>query len=856
VSAPRRRRAPTAPPASHGAAADAIERWFAANGWTPFPFQRDVWEAYLRRESGLVHAATGTGKTYAAWLGPVLEWLHDYPDPAPARRCAHAAPLRILWITPLRALAADTLAALRAPVEDLGLPWSVESRTGDTPASARARQRSRLPTVLVTTPESLSLLLTRGDAPELFRDLRCAIVDEWHELMSTKRGVQVELALARLRRVSPALRTWGLSATLGNLEVARETLLGVDEAGRALPGRLVRGLVPKAVEIDAMIPETIERFPWAGHLGVRLLPDVVAAIDEARSTIVFTNTRSQAEIWFQALLAERPDWAGVLALHHGSLARKQRDFVEAALGEGRLKCVVSTSSLDLGVDFSPVDRVLQVGSPKGVARLLQRAGRSGHQPGATSRITCVPTHAFELVEVAAARDAARAGALESRSPLERPLDLLAQHAVTIALGGGFTRDEFLAEVRTTRAYHGLEPDELDWVLDFVTRGGEALRAYPEYSRVERTPEGRYVVTDRTVAQRHRLSIGTIVSDAAMTVRFLTGGTLGTVEESFIARLRPGDRFLFAGRALEFVRVKELTAWVRKSKSTTGAVPRWMGARMPLSSELSAAVRDKLEEARRGDCAGPEMEAVRPVLELQAEWSVIPAPDELLIERVQTREGAHLFFYPFEGRLVHEGLGALFAYRIAQLVPISFSVACNDYGIELLSPEPAPLEDALEGGLLSPAHLLHDIPASLNAAELARRQFREVARVAGLVFPGFPGAGKTAKQLQASSGLLYDVFARYDPENLLLHQAHREVLERQLERSRLGRTLERIGRGRVTVRDVERPTPLAFPILVDRTREKISSEKLADRVRRMVVPLERAAGAASSPPTRRRARPRV
>jgi ATP-dependent Lhr-like helicase len=824
---------PRGSPALH-----AVDRWFARQGWAPFAFQHEVWAAFRAGESGLIHAATGTGKTYAAWFGPVLEWVDRHPSPAAQPPRLAAAPLRVLWITPLRALAADTEAALRVPVDALGLPWTVESRTGDTPAKARARQQVRLPTALVTTPESLSLMLTRSDAPSLFEHLECIVVDEWHELMSTKRGVQTELALARLRRIRPALRTWGLSATLGNLDGARDSLLGLTDAGEPRPGRVVRGLVPKQVVIDALIPDTIERFPWAGHLGVRLLDHVIAAIADARSALVFTNTRSQAELWFQAILAKRPEWTDRVALHHGSLDRLARDAVQRGLKLGHLRAVVCTSSLDLGVDFTPVDRVLQIGSPKGVARLLQRAGRSGHQPGAISRITCVPTHAFELVEVAAARDAAQAGALESRLPLERPLDLLAQHAVTVALGGGFTRDEFLAEVRTAYAYRDLTDEELDWVLDFVTRGGAALHAYPEYRKVTVSPEGRYEVRDRRVAQRHRMTVGTIVSDAAITVRYLRGPTIGTVEESFVARLRPRERFVFGGKALEFVRLRDLTAWVRRAKSVDGSVPRWAGTRMPLSSELADAVRRKLDEARRGQFVGPEMAAVRPVLELQAARSAIPGRDELLIERVETRDGSHLFFYPFEGRLVHEGLGALFAYRLAQLGPISFSVACNDYGIELLSAEPARLDEGLTAGLLEPRHLVHDIPASLNAAELARRQFREVARVAGLVFPGFPGQNKSVKRLQASSGLIYDVFARYDPGNLLLHQAQREVLERQLERSRLARALARLSDGRVTVLDLDRPTPLAFPILVDRTRERVSSEKLADRVRRMALSLER------------------
>lgn len=828
-----------------------LESWFSEQGWRPFAFQREVWASYESGESGLVHAATGTGKTLAAWIGPLREWLREEAagaqSSAAGRTAAPASsraksgraatpPLRVLWITPLRALAADTAEALRVPLEALSIPWSLETRTGDTSGAVRARQRRRLPTSLVTTPESLSLLLSREDARELFASLRLVVVDEWHELMGTKRGVLLELALARLRAWRPELRTWGLSATIGNLEEAAATLMGLAGAD----ARIVRGVEPKSVVVDALLPPTIERFPWAGHLGTQMLPQVVAAIEEGESAIVFTNTRSQTEIWYQAILGARADWAGAIALHHGSLDRKSRDWVEDGLRRGALRCVVATSSLDLGVDFSPVDRVLQIGSPKGVARLLQRAGRSGHRPGAVSRVTCVPTMALELIEVAAARDGIETGAVESRLPVERPLDVLVQHIVTVALGGGFREDELLVEVRATHAYAELRDDEWRWAMDFVTRGGTALQAYPEYSRVVER-DGMFVVEDRQVARRHRMSIGTIVSDAHITVQYLRGGRLGSVEESFIARLNPGDRFIFGGKPLEFVRVRDMKAWVRRASSGRGAIPRWMGSRLPLSADLAALLRHRLEEAAGGVFRGPEMEAVRPLLETQARWSCIPTAGQLLIERVHTREGHHLYFYPVEGRLVHEGLAALFAYRISRLVPITFTLSANDWGFELLSPEEAPIEEALENGLLSPRDLIDDVPASLNATEMAKRQFREIARIAGLVFSGYPGAGRSARQLQASSGLFFEVFQRYDPENLLLSQAHREVLERQLESSRLGRTLERLSHSEVVITDPRRTSPLAFPLLVDRTRERVSSEALTDRVRRMQLALEKAAG---------------
>jgi ATP-dependent Lhr-like helicase len=772
-------------------------------------------------------------------------WLADVPSgasPATHRtgrtRRAATAPLRALWITPLRALAADTLESLAAPVHDLGIPWSLESRTGDTSATVRARQSRKLPTALVTTPESFTLLLTRPDVAALFGDLRAVIVDEWHELMGTKRGVQTELALARIRTLAPSARIWGLSATIGNLTAARDALLGIGATGKH--GPIVRGAETKPIVVDALIPPVVERFPWAGHLGTQLVPQVVDAIERARSTIVFTNTRSQTEIWYQAILTERPDWAGTIALHHGSLDRKTRDWVESAMRAGTLRCVVATSSLDLGVDFTPVDRVLQIGSPKGVARLLQRAGRSGHQPGETSRVTCVPTNALELLEVAAVRDGMESGKIEARLPVERPLDVLAQHLVTVALGGGFVASELLAEVRSTRAYAELADDEWAWALDFVATGGETLSAYPEYARVH-VEDGVYTLGPGEQARRHRMSIGTIVSDAQIVVQYLRGGVLGSVEESFAARLTPGTRFFFAGTPLEFVRVRDMRVWVRRAPNTRGAIPRWMGSRLPLSDELAQLLRLRLQEAADGVFRGPELEALRALLVIQGKWSAIPRADELLIERMRSRDGWHLFIYPLEGRLVHEGLAALFAYRMSRLVPITFAMSSNDWGIELLSPTEPPLAEALEGGLLSPERLIDELPASLNAAEMAKRQFREIARVAGLVFPGLPRSGKTARQLQASSGLMFDVFQRYDPENLLLAQAQREVLERQLERSRLGATLQRLSAARVVLTEPKRFTPLSFPLLVDRTRNKVSSEKLADRIARMQLALERAAG---------------
>ena len=801
-----------------------MERWFEARGWRAFDFQREVWEAYLAGESGLVHSATGTGKTLAAFLGPVAEAIAEGERKAP--------PLRVLWITPMRALAGDTALSLGKAAQELGLEWTVGLRTGDTPAAERARQARRLPTALVTTPESLALMLSQAEARERLASVRSVVVDEWHELLGNKRGVQVELSLARLRRWNPALRTWGLSATLGNLDEALSRLLA------GAPGRVVRGVCDKPVVIDTLIPDDVDRFPWAGHLGLAMLADVVAVLEASRSTLVFTNTRSQAEIWYQALLEARPDWAGLVALHHGSLDADARRWVEAGLKEGRLKAVVATSSLDLGVDFSPVERVLQIGSPKGVARLLQRAGRSGHAPGRTSRVSCVPAHALEFIEAAAARRAAQAGRIESRRPVARPLDVLTQHLVTIAAGEGFVEAELKAEVMSTDAFRELTEDEWRWALDFVTRGGEPLKAYPEYRRVEEV-DGWHVVRDAAIARRHRMSVGTIVADASIDVRYFNGRRLGHVEESFIAWLSPGDAFVFAGHVLELVRVEDMTALVRPARPGSATVPRWQGGRSPLSSELSEGIRELLEAHLEGRSREPEMRAVERLLGLQRRWSRIPRRNELLVEQCETREGHHIFIYPFEGRHVHVGLAALLAWRLARTRPASFSMAFNDYGFELLSRERFELLPLLRAGLLSPQGLLEDVLASLNAAELSKRQFREIARVAGLVFQGYPGQPKSAKQVQATSGLLYEVFARWDAGNPLLAQAEREVLERELEFSRLARAIGRLSDSPVVLRQTQRPTPFAFPLLVARLREKLTSEKLADRVRRMQLEFDRA-----------------
>jgi ATP-dependent Lhr-like helicase len=543
-----------------------------------------------------------------------------------------------------------------------------------------------------------------------------------------------------------------------------------------------------------------------------------------------------------------------VALHHGSIEKSSREWVEAGLKAGRLKAVVATSSLDLGVDFLPVERVLQIGSAKGVARLLQRAGRSGHAPGRASRVTLVPTNTLELVEAAAARRAALARRVEARHSPDKPLDVLVQHLVTVALGGGFEADALFDEVRCAHAYRDLARDEFDWALAFVERGGDSLTAYPEYHRVALV-DGLWRVTDRGIARRHRLGVGTIVSDAAMQVKWLTGGTLGSIEEGFIARLNRGDCFVFAGRVLEFVRVQDMTAYVRRAGKPKGVVPSWAGSKMLLSSEMADAVLALLHGAARGEFDEPELVAAQPMLAAQARLSRLPVAGRLLVERLRSREGHHLFLYPFAGRNVHIGLAQLLAWRLARHEPNSFSLSVNDYGLEILAAKPVGLDAVTREALFRTQDLMAEVLASLNAGHLAQRRFREIARVAGLVFGGYPGAPKSLRQLQASSRLFYEVFRQYDAGNRLLGQAEAEVLAQELDLQHLRATLDTLAALPLEWVDLRAPSPFALPLMVERLREQLSTEKLKDRLDRLLAEGEAALAAGASGPAARPARPR-
>ncbi len=788
-------------------------------------FQRQAWSAFAQGQSGLIHAPTGSGKTLAAWGGAVNQLVDVTPRTG----------LNVLWITPLRALAADTSRALNRPLAALGKPDMVAMRTGDTSAYRRKKLIEQPPPALVTTPESLSLMLSYADAPSRMKSIQAVFVDEWHELLGSKRGVLLQLALARLRSLNPVLQVWGLSATVGNLEEACAALMPVGHTGTCIQGRTDRPL-----EIETLLPESLQRFPLAGRMGLTQLPSVTQRIEQAESTLVFTNTRNQAENWYGAIqsVSAEPER---IALHHGSIDRALRDHAEQGLADGSLKCVVATSSLDLGVDFSPVDQVIQIGSPKGIARLIQRAGRSGHRPGASARLICVPTHALEVLELAAVRARIEQRRVESREPIRLALDVLSQHLVTVAMGGGFEADTMIDEVRSCPAFHELSRHQWQWTLDFITRGGPALQAYPNFHKVVES-NGRMRVSNRRIAMLHRLNIGTISADGALQVKFVKGGSLGQVEERFITRLRPGDRFIFAGRSLELVRVRDMTAYVKKSSSKKATVPSWAGGRMPLSTLLADGMLNLFNAYADNQLpAGAEIQHVLPLLEQQQRQSGLPGTGRLLIEQLTSRDGAHLFLYPFAGRLAHEGLAALIAWRLAQLAPVTFSITVNDYGMELLSARPLQLGVEQWRQVLSVEHLERDIRRSLDAANMAKYHFRDIARVAGMVQRGFPGKNKPMRHLQASSGLIFDVLKEHDPDHLLLEQAQREVLEGQLEFQRIHAALDRATGQAIVLKQTDRLTPLAFPLWADRLRSQLSSEDWQARVDRMLGSLEQRVG---------------
>lgn len=789
--------------------------WFKTQGWTPLPFQQKAWGAYLAGHSGIIQVPTGSGKTYASVMGAIAHML-DAPK----------AGLQLLYITPLRALSRDIEQSIVRPIQEMEWGLRVESRTGDTSSSRKTKQMKSMPHILITTPESLSVMLSYTDSQKRFGALRAVILDEWHELMSSKRGTQTELCMAQLRSLAPSMRTWAVSATLGNLEEAAQTAVGLNTTPVIIQSNLTRETV-----IRSVLPESVDSFPWGGHLGLRMFQELVDALDIEKSTLIFTNTRSQAERWFQALQFALPEEGDRIALHHGSIDVKEREAIEAGVKNGAVKWVVCTSSLDLGVDFQPVERVVQIGSAKNLARLLQRAGRSAHVPQGTSKIFFLPTNALELLEISAFRNGLASGDIETRRPLSKPYDVLVQHLVTLACGDGFKPEEILTLLQTTVSYQDFTKEELGWVLEFIEKGGRCLNAYPRYQKIV-LEDGVYRVTDTQISRMHRMGIGTITSNQAMKMVYTNRKEIGIVEENFVSKLKKGDVFFFAGRQLEFVMTKDMMVYVRNTNKRSTVTPIWGGGTIAISDTLSTHLRREIDATRKDIAPNEEIECIRPILSTQSFVSHLPAQNELLIECCKTREGQHLYVFPFEGRFVHEGLGFLWGYRFASQKHATFTISVNDYGFEILAPKGYPFQELFSEEFFSLEKLVEDIKNSLNISELTQRKFRGVAQVAGLVFKGYPSSRKTSSQLQVSSSLIYEVFTKYEPENLLLKQAEREVLENQLETHRLVRSLEQLGQFTVVWKDTKRPSPFAFPLLVERLNSRMSNETLLERIARM------------------------
>ena len=808
------------------------ENWFDQQNWTPFAFQRQTWKAFLQGKHGLLNAPTGSGKTYALWFPVILNYIKSNPD----YKTKHKKGLKAIWITPLRALSHEIKQSAERVAKDLETGLTVGIRSGDTSASERAKQKRNMPDLLITTPESLQLLLATKGYQKIFKNCSAAIIDEWHELLGTKRGVQTELGLSRLKSISTNMRIWGISATIGNLEQARQVLLGPNSSAFD-NSVLIKANISKKITVKSIIPAKMETFPWRGHLGLRLLDTTIPIINNSKTTLLFTNTRSQCEIWFQNILEKHPELAGEIAMHHGSINKETRQWVEQAIRNESLKAVVCTSSLDLGVDFAPVETVVQIGGTKGISRFLQRAGRSGHRPGKESVIYFLPTHALELVEASALQQAVKKMAVEDRIPYLNSFDVLIQYLTTLAVSDGFYPDAILKEIKNTFCFQAITLEQWQWILNYLVLGSQSLQSYDEFKKVEVEEDGLFKVNHRGIAMRHRFQIGTIVGDANLTVRYQKGGYIGTIEEFFISKLKAGDVFTFAGRNLEFIRIKQMQVHVRNSNKKSTKVPAWMGGRMSFSAQMSDLLRNELYTASLPENKQSiEIRSLKTIFNKQREESIVPKPDEFLIETFKTNDGHHHIFYPFEGRAVHEAMGSLLSYRISLLSPITFSLAFNDYGFELLSDQQLHIQEILDNDLFTTTYMFNDLQKSLNSTEMAKRKFRDIAVISGLVFTGYPEKGIKMKHLQSSSQLFFDVFKDYEADNLLYQQAFTETFEHQLEEGRLRMALERINQQNIIWKQCSQPTPFSFPLITDRLREKLSSEKLADRIQRMTAKL--------------------
>jgi ATP-dependent Lhr-like helicase len=776
---------------------ERFSRWFAQRGWTPRPHQLDVLDATRGGQSVLLIAPTGGGKTLAGFLPSLID-LAEQPAPG----------LHTLYVSPLKALATDIARNLMRPVEEMELQLTIDTRTGDTSSERRRRQKEKPPHLLLTTPESLALLISQPEAASLFATLRRVVIDEVHALAGTKRGDQLALGLARLSALAPRSTRTGLSATVGHPGAIAAYVAsdGVAETVRTIE---VHGGAPP--EIGMILPEG--RLPWSGHMGLFSAPEVMARIRAATTTIVFVNTRAQAELMFQALWRLNEETLPI-ALHHGSLDLDQRRRVEGAMAEGRLRAIVATSSLDLGIDWGGVDQVLQVGAPKGVSRLLQRVGRSNHRMEEASRAILVPANRFEVLECEAAILGVAANELDGDPPPPGGLDVLAQHVLGRACAAPFHPDELYAEVRRAAPYAALTRKDFDDVLDFVENGGYALQAYDAYRKLFRDSEGRVHVRSERIARLHRMNIGTIVEAPVLKVRYAGrgSGSLGEVEEYFVNMLTPGDTFMFAGRLLKFLRLREAVVEVTDGGTGDPKVPAYAGGRMPMTTNLADRVRGMLQNA---DLWHEFPEPVREWLELQKRRSRLPGRHDLLVETFPRGDRWYLVAYCFEGRQAHQTLGMLLTRRMERFGFAPLGFVATDYVLATWSAhEPRDVAKLFEEDMLG-----DDVEAWMAESSMLRRSFRRIAVIAGLIERNQPGAEKNRRQVTVNSDLIYDVLRRHQPDHILLRATRADAAGGLTDLGRIAGMLARI-KGRVTHMVLSRVSPLAVPVLLDIGRESV------------------------------------
>ena len=832
-----------------------IKNWLESKSITPFKFQEETWQNILLYNSGLVNAPTGCGKTYSVFLGAVIQFINQHPTNYTSLKNNG---LQLLWISPLRALATDIAKAMSIALQELEIPWRVAVRNGDTPSNERQKQKQQNPEILIITPESLHLILAQKNHDYLFETLSIVAVDEWHELMGSKRGVQLELALSYIiykknfyqnsNNKSLSLSVFGISATIGNLQEAMDVLLypllpyqqqfylvkggfGVELYEESKTS--ISHSNSKKIKVETIIPNEVDKYPWAGHLGLKLAKDILPIIQNSTTTLIFINTRGMSERWYQTLLDIEPQLAGTIALHHGSIEKETREWIENALHQQKLKAVICTASLDLGVDFRPVDSVIQVGSPKGVSRFLQRAGRSGHAPGEISKIYFLPTHSLEIIECIALQQAINLQVAESKPPLFLCFDVLLQFLCTLAVGSGFNEIEAFKIVQQTFCFNEITTHEWQELILHLTHGGKAFEQYDEYKKLEKIGD-KYHIKDRRQAFRHRLHIGTIVSDAMLKVKLQNGKYLGVIEEWFISKLDEGDSFIIGGRNVALVQIKDMTVTVKPSTNKKAIIPSWMGGRMSLSGNLGELLRDVFNQLKTNSLDNlSETKALQPLLQLQQSLSHIPSTNEILIEHFTSKDGYHLLVYLFEGRQIHEAISAIVAMRLSRIETNSFSIAMNDYGFELLSDKPIEIAEEVYKQLFTTKDLYADIMQSVNSVEMAKRKFRDIAVIGGLIFQGMPGEGKKARHLQSSASLIFNVLNEFDKDNILLKQAYQEILDIQMDEARLRQSLERITKSNFIIKHPNQFTPLSFPIIADGlNRNNLSNEKLEERILRM------------------------